>query len=336
LAGTQLSPWIARVYPTSSGNEIALAAAVFYEGETDVYVSRFDLQEERADHSVLSRTVEIPLDLQSPVLSLFYAYASESDTENDQLTIYVDDGTTITPLASIGSPANWTHAWFDMANWLGQTITITLDLSTTANGRFTWVYLDDTSLGSWLTPVIHEVSPSRVEAWTTTAITVAGANFIATSSLRLNDIPVPDVQWLDERTLRATLPADLSPGVYHVWVTNPGGQEAALPGGLNVGTQVYLPMLFRGYASSASTPDNLHRETHSLYQPAPRAERSLTHDLESIPGFRCFERKRDEISPLKVEILQAPIVSAYGTGTGGHKVLSEHLAVLKNSGVPSS
>ena len=78
--------------------------------------------------------------------------------------------------------------------------------------------------------------------------TSAGENFIELATVRLNQTPADDVQWVDKPTLKVTLQSELPPGLYDVWVINPGGQEGVLPRGLRVGRQVYLPALFNGYA----------------------------------------------------------------------------------------
>lgn len=65
--------------------------------------------------------------------------------------------------------------------------------------------------------------------------------------MRLNQVPLDDVLWADERTLQVTLRAGLPPGAYDVWVTNPGGQEGVLPSGLRVGRQLYMPVVSKGF-----------------------------------------------------------------------------------------
>src|SRR5262249_42459402 len=105
------------------------------------------------------------------------------------------------------------------------------------------VWVDDLSLGSWLTPVISSVVPGHVAVWATTPVTVTGANFMPLSTIRIGSAPASGVQWVDEYTLRANVPVSLMPGVYDVTVSNPSGQESILPSGLRVGIQLYLPLI---------------------------------------------------------------------------------------------
>jgi hypothetical protein len=76
----------------------------------------------------------------------------------------------------------------------------------------------------------------------TQVITIMGDNFIATPQLRLNDVPLSDVAWINTTTLTATVPA-LPFGHYDLIVTNPGGQASGLQRALLVGYEVLLPIV---------------------------------------------------------------------------------------------
>ena len=212
------------------------AFALFYQG------TRISTQ---AGEARIRQRVTIPADAHAPTLAFMYKLQGAVPGGRSGLRVEVTNDFTTTQVFSTTTGTPWSLAWVDLQPWASGTVTVTLTLRQEAGEPGVYLLLDDVSLGSWRTPVVQSVSPSRIEPWTTTLITITGENFIATPTLRLNDIPVPDVLWVDEDTLRATLPPDLPPGVYHVWVTNPGGQEAVLPAGLNVGTQVYLPAVFR-------------------------------------------------------------------------------------------
>jgi hypothetical protein len=54
------------------------------------------------------------------------------------------------------------------------------------------------------------------------------------------------LEFIDEHTLKLTLNSGLAPGIYDVWIANPGGQEALLPAALQVGERVFLPLLTTG------------------------------------------------------------------------------------------
>ena len=78
-------------------------------------------------------------------------------------------------------------------------------------------------------------------------ITITGQNFIGKPQVLIGQTPVPasNVTWLDENTLRITLPSGLSTGDQNLKVINPGGQVAVLPKGLRIGHFVFTPLVKR-------------------------------------------------------------------------------------------
>jgi Tol biopolymer transport system component len=204
------------------------------------------LNEVTGDH-LMKQRVSIPETMHAPTLSFVYRLNKDMDSEEDQLKVSIDGE----PVwVATDHSEEWTHAWVDVGTWRGDAIELTLSLHSEAGGARTWAYLDEVTLGPWLTPAIESVFPPHIEAQARIPIslTITGDNFIETPTVRLNETMLQDVQWVNERTLQVTLPADLAPGIYDVWVTNPAGQESALPRGLRVGKQVYLPAVFRQYA----------------------------------------------------------------------------------------
>lgn len=222
-----------------------------YPAPHDVFLSRFELQVEAAVQLTVNQPLHVPADLHQPTVALLQRRSVPDTAESDRLTVAVADAAgQTTPLsAAVAGAPDWSLAWFDMTPWLGQSVTLTLGFETTADGRFTQVDVDEIVLGSWLTPVITGVSQAHIEAFTATAVTVSGANFIRSGAdpgglpaLQLNGVAIPAVQWHDDATLTALLPP-LSPGNYSVWITNPGGQQAVLPSSLQVGRPTYLPLV---------------------------------------------------------------------------------------------
>lgn len=235
--GTSLS-----VSPNST--EVALASRL----NTGLYAGRVNLHTESAGHSLMSQVVNLPADFHQPALSLFYKYTSENTVQNDQLLIHLSDGITTTTFNLM--PSDWEHAWFGLDDWLGKTITVTVDLSTTANGYFTQAFLDEISIGSWLSPAPVAVQPQQVRAGQSAVITITGLNFIGTTPgepypIRLNDAQLLDAHWIDSTTLTATAPHSMPFGATDVFVTNPGGQTGALSDGLLIGERVCLPLVFK-------------------------------------------------------------------------------------------
>ena len=112
------------------------------------------------------------------------------------------------------------------------------------------VDLDEVTLGTWLTPLVQQVTPTRVDANATTAITITGENFLAeplTSTytvgplVLLNGLPV-STNWLSTTTLTATVPNTLTFGTYTVQVQNPSTHRGAWSQRLIIGHQIYLPI----------------------------------------------------------------------------------------------
>jgi len=202
---------------------------------------------EQAGDSAIHQRVTIPRDLHRPTLSVMYQLYGAAPGSSSGFEIRITDELTTTVAFSATTSMPWSLAWADLQPWSGKTVTVTLTAHQAAGDPYVHLFLDEVSLGSWLTPVVQAVSPSSVEAWTSTTVTITGENFIETPAVRLDQTPVEGVRWVDEHSLQVTVPSELPPGLYDVWVMNPGGQENVLPFGLKVGRQVYLPTLFKGY-----------------------------------------------------------------------------------------
>jgi hypothetical protein len=131
-----------------------------------------------------------------------------------------------------------------MSQWAGQTVTVTFTLHQAANEPYVRFLLDDVSLGSWLTPVPTSVDITHIPLPSDPIqITITGENFIEGATVALNDLSLENVQWIDEYTLLATVPANIPPGRYNLWVTNPGGQASVLAGAVIAGQEVFLPIV---------------------------------------------------------------------------------------------
>ena len=123
------------------------------------------------------------------------------------------------------------------------TVTVTLVLDQADDEPLVNVFLDDVTLGSWLTPVIDQVDPPLVGNGSGAYVTLTGENFIQTPGVKLNGVPAVSVEWLDENQIRFQIPAGLPPGIYNLTVTNPGGQEAVQPGAFQFGHLIYAPAI---------------------------------------------------------------------------------------------
>ena len=192
----------------------------------------------------VQQVITLPADLHRPVLSWLFSPTSPV-LGDDTLSIRLDDGLTETEVYSVTPASNgWAPYWTDMSAWSGKTVTLSLQLHQAAGNPFIQGYLDEVSLGSWLTPDPQAVTPHQIEATAATVITITGDNFIAPIQVRLNDTPLPDATWINTHTITATVPV-LPPGRYDVIVTNAGGQASGLANALLVGYEVYLPLIQR-------------------------------------------------------------------------------------------
>ncbi|MDW8318689.1 MAG: IPT/TIG domain-containing protein [Anaerolineae bacterium] len=208
-----------------------------------LHLARFAFRPERRGQSTLSQALTIPAAMHAPTLSLRYTYQTQDEPGKDWLLVTVRDREGAREVLRTDEPAGRRLFWVDMQPWSGQTITVTVAISATANGHYSWAYLDEVSLGSWLTPVVEGVSPWPLPARQATRVTVRGDNFLPGARVRLGNTQLGGVTWLDAQTLQADLPAGLAPGLYDLWVVNPDGQAAMLPNGLRVGWAAWLPMV---------------------------------------------------------------------------------------------
>ena len=172
--------------------------------------------------------------------------AIQDSAENgSHFALQVQDAISTTDLLTATQSTPWQLQWIDMSRWQGQTITLTFLLQQAQAAQSLRVYLDDVALGPWQTPVPQVVTPSTVEAGFSTTIVITGENFIATPTVRLGAVQLDTVQWLDEQTLQATLPATLPPGRYQLEVINPGNLSTQKANAILVGKQLFLPLIAR-------------------------------------------------------------------------------------------
>lgn len=236
------------VYAARPGSdEVALVTVRSVNGIAGIHAATARIHPEVSGEGVARQAVDVPADMHRPVLALDYVFGSEEPGGDDRLTFAVHAGTEITTAVVSAPSSGWQHVWFDLSNYLGRTITLTVGLSSTADEHLSWARVDDVTLGSWLTPVIRVVSPAHVEDPGTVPLplTIHGDNFVPVPVVRVGTDMVPDMTWVDEQTLEVLLPPSVGLGRQPVWVGNPGGQEAVLPGALQVGYSVLLPLVSR-------------------------------------------------------------------------------------------
>jgi hypothetical protein len=187
----------------------------------------------------ISQPTAIPQSMHAPTLS--FQYALENAASGHYLNVLVNE----TPVLTLtNNTAGWTHAWVDLSAWAGEQSTLTFRTNNPTSDKLIEISLDDVSLGSWMTPVIYSVSPARVVNAQPTSLILAGDNFLDGAIARVDDQQINGVERIDEHTMQLTNLPDLLPGVHTIWVVNPGGYEAALPGRLISGYIADLPLVF--------------------------------------------------------------------------------------------
>ena len=235
-----------------------------FNGAGSVYGQSAELSVPSAS---LSQRVTVPVSMTNPTLSFNYTWFNydPSNSVNAHFLVDVFDGpikTTVATLTSTVNPLGFTAdpayslAWVDMRPWAGKSVTVTFEV-TASNGPATGIVtsiqalLDDISLSSWLTPVPNIVTllggatGGAVGGAKAMSLTLTDQNFIAPVTLRLNTTLLSDARFIDDKTIPATLPANLPFGRYDIYVTNAGGQENVLPGGFVVGNELFAPVLVR-------------------------------------------------------------------------------------------
>lgn len=188
-----------------------------------------------------SQRVTIPTDMHRPTVAANYRVKGKGSP----LSILVESAISLTEAFSATATNTWGLAYADLSPWEGQQVTITFRLRQEASTPYAQAWIDDVTLGDWPTPVITSVDPPRAEAWTATSIIIRGENFIAAPTVRVGTVEAEGVTWINERTLYATVPAALGPGVYDLWVTNPSGAASVLTGAFQSGKPIYLPVVMR-------------------------------------------------------------------------------------------
>ena len=95
----------------------------------------------------------------------------------------------------------------DLSEWAGETVTLTLEIRQESGEPVLEFVVDEVALGAWLTPVINAVSPAQMDPGSNEIFTITGENFLD-PVVRLGNVQLDQVTWLDEHTLLASLPGN--------------------------------------------------------------------------------------------------------------------------------
>jgi hypothetical protein len=190
----------------------------------------------------LAQSITLPNDARPQIMSFMYALTATAPLSQSGFSVSVQVSETTTSVFTTTTLClGWCHQWLDLSAWQGQSITLTFTLSQTG-GEGVQVDLDEVTLGTWLTPLVQQVTPARLDAYATSVITLTGENFLAEPLVLLNGLPI-STTWLSTTTLTATVPNTVAFGAYSVQVQNPSNHRGAWSQRLIIGHQIYLPVL---------------------------------------------------------------------------------------------
>ena len=189
--------------------------------------------------SVLSQALVIPADMTKPTLSFDYRLAG---TGYFSVTLVSTQTTTL--FSTTANVNNWTHAWVDVSPWVGKSVTVTFAAIVQTPATELRLYLDDVSLGSWMTPVPQTIHPRVVEAHRVTPITILGENFFEGAQVYAGNTLLSS-SWISDTQMAVIVPLSLTMGLHPLRIVNPGGQTGYAPQALQVGTTTYVPILLK-------------------------------------------------------------------------------------------
>lgn len=240
-----ISGWVETAVQYPEGLDLAVdTAGDLHLAFTDsYYLSYFTLpRAQTAEQARLQTSLDIPADLHKPTLSLLHSLDAWAPVVDLSFQLSVQSPISQAVLLETGELTEWSHSWFDLSAWQGEHVTLTLELEQAAGEPYVRLRLDELSLGSWLTPRITSLNPSHVPSQNSVLVTISGENFIDTPSVSIGGQPLSPVNFVDEFTLTALLPAGIPPGVYPLTVINPSGQQAVYQA-MVFGEHLYLPLV---------------------------------------------------------------------------------------------
>ena len=98
--------------------------------------------------STLSQTITVPDSSTHPMLSFMYQLGGVSPGSGSSFGVAVNDGIMTTALSTETTSTGWTHRWFDLQPWAGQTVKLIFTLHQVAGEQPPWACLDEVTVGS--------------------------------------------------------------------------------------------------------------------------------------------------------------------------------------------
>lgn len=125
--------------------------AGWFDGPNDIkdlyYATSVSIQQ--ADDAMLSQEITVPAAPAHPGLSFLYRLGDVSNSGGNSFSVEVRSETdTRTLLSTDADTRNWTHRWFDLQSWAGQTVTLTFTLHQASGQKSAWAYIDEVTVGS--------------------------------------------------------------------------------------------------------------------------------------------------------------------------------------------
>ena len=161
--GVWSSPYVAYDDATHLFGELALdGVAHLLARETGSW--RYATLSSSSGESMLAQTIPIPAEMTDPYLSFVYRMAGASPALNTGLTIKLSTEDETVVLAQIQeNVSDWTQVSLPLADWAGETITLTWDVPQPVLAIPVSVWLDDVTVGSahpdvWLAPLPRQTA----------------------------------------------------------------------------------------------------------------------------------------------------------------------------------
>lgn len=184
--------------------------------------------------SILSQTVAIPPGMNHPTLSFVYQSAGV-------LRLSVA-GAAATEKQLTPSPAGYRHAWVDLSDYAGETVTVTLQSGQAAAGYAAWAVIDDVTLGAAHTDIAVSGASSARQPDDTVIHTlrVSNPSALAAAGVSLTYTLPPQLTYV----AADPAPASVNPLRWQLGALAPGAEvtiritTAAPPGGPTAVTSV--------------------------------------------------------------------------------------------------
>lgn len=240
-------------------------------GHTGGYAAQ--LQATDAEPASLQQTIFISNSLQQPTLSFFLQRAPLMPDAH--FTVSAGDALSTTILYTTTATTDaWQHHWVDLTPFRGKSITLTFALT----GGTGVLWLDEVSVGSWVTPLPLAVTPVRWPGIEPATLTITGINFLLPAQVYLNQIPLTTVVTGTSTQLFAHVPPGLAAGRYDLTVVNSTGASGVLAKAVtSEWQQLFLPLIVR-------SPANLSRASTKAEWPAARHNLAHTGYNAADPG----------------------------------------------------